>query len=44
MLEVSPSNPEDQSTIGQVMIKRLMTPEEAIAQLNQASNLLTTEN
>ncbi|NJN73564.1 MAG: hypothetical protein HC799_12535 [Limnothrix sp. RL_2_0] len=39
MLEVSPSysTPENPNNIGQVTIKRLMTPEEAIAQLNQAS-------
>lgn len=43
MLEVSPHNtPENPNNIGQVMIKRLMTPEEAIAQLNQASTKTTS--
>jgi hypothetical protein len=42
MLEVSPhSTPENPNNIGQVTIKRLMTPEEAIAQLNQASTKTT---
>ena len=42
MLEVSPDpNSDNKTNIGQVMIKRLMTPEEAIAQLNQANDLHT---
>ena len=42
MLEVSPSQSANApSTIGQVMIKRLMNPEEAIAQLGQAKHLVT---
>ncbi|AFY38844.1 hypothetical protein Lepto7376_2571 [[Leptolyngbya] sp. PCC 7376] len=45
MLEVRPHQmANNTSNIGQVTIKRLMTPEEAIAQLNQASNLLTASN
>ena len=42
MLEVRPSASTDgPKNIGQVMIKRLMNPEEAIAQLGQAKYLLT---
>jgi hypothetical protein len=42
MLEVAPQTPNNKAdNIGQVTIKRLMTPEEAIAQLNQATTLTT---
>ena len=45
MLEVSPGASNDSpSNIGQVMIKRLMNPEEAIAQLGQAKHLVTAVN
>ncbi len=41
MLEIRPDPvPDSPQVIGQVMIKRLMTPEEAIAQLNQAAIVL----
>ncbi len=40
MLEVTPDPTKVKTeNIGQVMIKRLITPEEAIAQLNQANTL-----
>ena len=45
MLEVSPGDTiANAPNIGQVTIKRLMTPEEAIAQLNQASDLLNARS
>lgn len=40
MLEVYPESPESQPTIGQVVLKRLISAEQAIEMLHQAEKLL----
>ena len=40
MIEVYPESPESQPTIGQVVLKRLISAEQAIEMLHQAEKLL----